>query len=418
MALDDLLTPRLVELGKIKIGTLGQERRSQSGGTYRMPQKLDHFTITTMNRDAGGLLEEDAALMQQLAAEHGSPDGHLREIPVALLSDDDDDNLQCAFVAYNGKTCGARSDGRTLTTFVDFKTGRKLAEPKSLPWDASYLALKNNKGGPLFKKHTVLNCVISAQHARWGGVYKFRTTSAITGDQLLGSLRHIKALTGGVVSGLPLRLVVRPMQVSPNGTTTTVYVVHLELRGPDLQAIQQKALELAQFRLQNRQQVLEAQRGLKRLIVMPGEEREIEAEDVRQEFHPDDNGESFPAAAEDDQSTLLDDPIEAEFTTSDSDPSPDLESPPVEREPGDDADADVDFTGPQQAASDHDVREGETVPNWHKRIAGEINATDDPVTLAAIKAAIMRQKDAGSVAPARIAALLSLVEQQEALCPQ
>ena len=48
--LSDLIKPRLPELGKIKIGGLGQERQARSGGTYRQPVKDDHFTIKNLHR--------------------------------------------------------------------------------------------------------------------------------------------------------------------------------------------------------------------------------------------------------------------------------------------------------------------------------------------------------------------------------
>jgi hypothetical protein len=303
-----MLKPRLVELGKIKIGTLGEKKTTAQGKEYRIPKKLDHFIITTMNRDKEGLLQRDDELMAQLMKDSNSQDGHLREIPIALLSDEENDILQCAWVYYNGKTCLARSDGHTLTKFADLATGRALKEPQELPWRPELAEQTNAKGVRIFKKHTVLNCVVAAGSARWGGVYKFRTTSVISADQLLG---------------MPLRLVVRPMQVAPEGKVTTVHVVHLELRGPDLQAIQQKALELAQFQLANRQRLLTVQRDMRKLLVAPGEESPIEAADIQQEFQPDepeDDAVTLPETT--DSLTLVrdGDAIDAEFTVHDEQP--------------------------------------------------------------------------------------------------
>ena len=48
-------------------------------------------------------------------------------------------------------------------------------------------------------------------------VYKFRTTSRISASQLVGSLVQLQQLTGGVLRGLPLQLVVRPIRVTPDG---------------------------------------------------------------------------------------------------------------------------------------------------------------------------------------------------------
>ena len=51
MALADLLDITFVEIGKIKIGGKGAAKQSRSGGTYRTPEKYDHFVITTLFRD-------------------------------------------------------------------------------------------------------------------------------------------------------------------------------------------------------------------------------------------------------------------------------------------------------------------------------------------------------------------------------
>lgn len=404
--LDDLLTPRIVELGKIKIGTLSETARtSKSGNAWRPPVKLDHFIITTMNRNASGLLEPDTVLMQQLAEEGcAGPDGKLREIPVALLSDDEEDVLQCAYVYYGGKKCWARSDGKTLTKYADLKTGAMLPEPIELPWDDKYLDLKGKTGAPLFKKHTVFNCVVSASNARWGGVYKFRTTSAITGDQLLGSLRYIKSLTGGVLSGMPLRLVVRPIQVAPEGKATTVYVVHLELRGDDLHAIQKKALELAQFRLAHREQLAGVQRGLRRLIVHPGAESPDEASDIQQEFAPDANGHDQEP---DSPSTLLDDDPIVDVEPESGDGESSLLDEPSHREPGDEPD--------EPSAADIALRDGESIPDWHKRMLEKIDAAESGDQLDAIRTYVEQQRDAAAIPKARAAALLAAIEQQATL---
>lgn len=297
--------PRMTELGKIKIGGLGQERTSAKGGTYRQPVKFDHFVITTMHRDKAGRLIPDTELMKQLAAEYGSePDNDaategvlvlangnkrvLRQIPVQVLSNEPDDIQQTAYVWYGGKSCAARSDGDTVTWFNDPTTGRKLQEPKAEPWDDKYLELEDSRGNKLFKTHTVFNCVVAAKEARFGGVYKLRTTSVITGGQLYASMLELRTRTFGVLMGLPLRLVVRPMLVSPKGETTTVYVVHLELHGESLAAIQQQALGQMKVFAENRDQIAVVQAQYKRLLAPPGHESEPQdIADINMEFQPE-----------------------------------------------------------------------------------------------------------------------------------
>lgn len=292
--------PRMTELGKIKIGGKGKEMTSRSGSTWRAPVKLDHFVITTMHRTHAGDLEADSGLMQQLEAKYGSP---LRQIPVQVLSNDIEDIMQAAYVWYGGRTVGARSDGRVVTWFNDPHTGKRLPEPREEPWNDDMLELKDTRNVRLFKLHTVFNCVIASEEARFGGVYKFRTTSVISGRQLYSSLIEVQARTFGVLMGLPLRLVVRPMQVAPEGKPTTVYVVHLELHGPSLQAIQAQALEQMKAFADNRDQIMLAQTQYRRLLAAPGTEAsQDEVGDINEEFQPEtveDKANEAPPAEDD-----------------------------------------------------------------------------------------------------------------------
>jgi hypothetical protein len=302
--------PMLIELGKIKIGAKQKQVRTSAGGVgWRAPEKHDHFTITTMNRDTTGDLVTDKNLMDQLIAEFGDPDGKLRQIPVRMLSDDLDEVLQAGFVWYGGKSVGARSDGKVVTWLFDHhphRFGQKLAKPVEEKWSDEFLKLKSPKGASLFKLHATLNCVIAARQAKFGGVYKFRTTSIISFRQLCGSLLHVSKLTGGILAGMPLVLVLRPIQVSPGGKVSTVYVVHAELRGADLGELQQQALLISQSRVKQFAQVLEDKRAYQKLLMAPGTESAAEAADIADEFVPD--GPVVETIAENVSYSLIDGP--------------------------------------------------------------------------------------------------------------
>lgn len=285
MSLFDVIRPRVCEIGKIKIGRKSsQERKSASGGTWRAPEKLDHFVVTTMNRDKNGDYLPDATLMESLS-EFQDADGKLRELPVMVLSNDAEEILQSRYEWYVGKRIAAWSDGVTLYKKYDGKTWHEA--PVESEWDPEKAKAKDSKGNRYFKLHTTLRVVIAAPKARWGGHYLFRTTSDISAQQLLGSLTHIASLTGGILRGLPLRLVVRPMQVSPDGKTTTVFVVHLDLLGPDLTAIQKQALERARFELENRHQLQKAQVEYRKLLAIAAHEPPADQADIAEEFHPE-----------------------------------------------------------------------------------------------------------------------------------
>lgn len=272
------ITPRLAELGKIRIGKKdSQERQSKGGGSWRAPQKLDHFLVTGCGRDAKGDLKVDAKLMDRLAREFGDEDGKLRQIPISLLSDDVDEVVTAAYCRYDGRALTARCDGETCT-WLRNKDGQAIV--KAVPCTGEH------EQKP-WKLHATLACVIASGEASWGGVYKFRTTSRITVDQLYGSLLHLQSLTGGILQGVPLRLVVRPIEVTPEGKATTVYVVHIELRGVDLNAVQQQALQMAQIRIANERQLRSVRTEYLKLLRAPGEdEDDDEQADVAEEFDP------------------------------------------------------------------------------------------------------------------------------------
>lgn len=282
-----MLNPRICELGKIKIGGKSQqERQSRGGGTWRAPVKFDHFVVTTMQRSPDGDLAADTDLMAQLAREgYADPDGHLRRLPIQLLSNEIPDVLAVTYLRYRGKKIEAKSDGVKVWRYLDKHNGEPLATPEVSDWKPEYADAKDPKGQPLFKLHSTLSCVIASASARWGGVYKFRTTSRISADQMLSTLTALKGLCNGVLMGLPLNLVVTPRTVSPNGQTGTVYVVHVELRGGDMQAVMAKARDVAQFQLDNSAQIRRTQAEYRKLLAAPEPLEETEA--AAEEFHPE-----------------------------------------------------------------------------------------------------------------------------------
>jgi len=310
VGLFDVVSPQVCELGKIKIGGKGPV---QQGKNWRAPKKWDHFVVTTMSRDAAGDLMPDVDLMKALVAQGyaDEKDGKIRRLPVSLLSNNIEDVIQASYVWYNGKKVAARSDGVTLTKFHDGKN--PIVPPVEVPWDASFLDKVDGKGNKYFKMHLTFNCIVRVKNARWGGVYKLRTTSVITASKLLGSLLEIKNLMSGVLRGLPLELVLTPVQVSPNGQTSTVYVCHCELVGEDLMELQQAATIRAQHELANAKEIKQAQLQYRKLITAPGfDESPEEQADVASEFAADDETNrqastvSTPAKVQENSDPLLD----------------------------------------------------------------------------------------------------------------
>jgi hypothetical protein len=211
------LRPTLAEAGKIKIGGLSS-KKTRSG--HRLPEKHDSFTVTTTQRDEKGDLIQDARIMEALGE---SP----KEIPIVVHSDRIEEIFPTRYARYQGRALACSGDGETATD----KHGELLGCP------CEHLAKKRCKpSGTLY-------CSLALPgHAVAGAVHKWRTTSMISIQQMIGSLQHIEQMVG-VLRGIPLTLRMGPIQVSPGGTETTVYVCWVELRAADVYAVQQQALE-------------------------------------------------------------------------------------------------------------------------------------------------------------------------------
>lgn len=287
-----MVAPRTVEVGKVKIGGLGSARPKKSGGTFRMPVKYDHFVITTLVRNETGDLAQDGDLMAELAADgYADADGKLRALPIILLSDNLEDSMMSSYLWYSGKKMIARSDGSQVTKFYDPKTLARLPEPIVSDWEDRFRLLKDSKtGAPLFKLHTTFNFIIANDKARWGGVYKFRTTSRISAEQLYGSLLQISQMTCGFLRGVPLLLRIRPMVVTPQGqdAPVTVYVVYCDIAARSMLQIRQQALQIAEADVKAGSRMKQLLLEYRRTLKPPGyDETEQETADIQEEFQPD-----------------------------------------------------------------------------------------------------------------------------------
>ena len=290
MFLIDKLRPRTVETGKIKLGGKGAERPTKSGGKFRLPVKYDHFVITGLNRDAAGNLAPDMALMASLAEEgYADPDGKLRQIPVVFLSNDIHDIIQSAWLWYGGKKIIGKSDGETVWWYANpQKPEERYEQPRQAKWEQRYEGATDPKGNRLFKLNTTLNCIIASKQANWGGVYKLRTTSQISAEQLVGSIRQLSMLCGGHIKGVPFRLRMRPMAVTPNGQPSTVYVVHVDMPAETMLEVRERALKIAAMEAQMGDKLKQFEIAYKASIQVPGDgESETEQADIQEEFYPD-----------------------------------------------------------------------------------------------------------------------------------
>ena len=273
------LIPSYAEIGKLKLGGLGQERQSKSGGTYRQPVKYDSFVVTKPYRNATGDLTPDKEMMDALRKD---ADGKLRSIPIVLHSDEIDDCFLTSYARYSGKKLHCSGDGEKAVRWelVKDKDGKaaKTGKNKEMACPCAFLDDKS------CKPHAILYCSIRIPGmAVAGGIHTFRTTSIITIQRIVGSLLQIKKAVG-LLQGLPLWIVVLPIPTN-NGT---VYCAHIELRATDIVEAQKTALAAAQMRAGLLGEVAELNKSYRAMLKAPAsvDEPEEEQEAIADEFHP------------------------------------------------------------------------------------------------------------------------------------
>lgn len=220
------LPSQLNEVGKIKIGMKGETVRSSGGKEFKRPQKLDHFILTTTEKDEAGNYIQDAALMDELKKDATlvNNNGDLIRIPIRLLYDSTELNFPTRYVSYNGGKLSCYGDGEQ--SFKRIKNN--FTEPCSCPCprlDGSYT------GKDKCKATGALTCVIDGSEL-FGQAHKFRTTSINSVKGIMGGIKLIQTATKGRIAGLPLMLTVNAKTtVTPQGHNTTVYVVSLCYHG-------------------------------------------------------------------------------------------------------------------------------------------------------------------------------------------
>lgn len=216
-------------IGRIAIGHITER------GGKRLPERDDHFTITTQVQGRDGWMQHplQASLVQTAAS------GKLRAIPVRLLFNDPQLNLRAAYSAFD------RSTGRALCTGDGSSARRQsLSGVQSLPCAGpeacEFAALQGCK---LFGR---LNVQIDGQDDALGS-FIFRTTGYNSVRTLAARLTYFNAISAGHARYLPLTLRLRAKSTTQS-RRTPVYYVDLTLReGIDLkeavQQAQQEAIE-------------------------------------------------------------------------------------------------------------------------------------------------------------------------------
>ncbi|MCY1172822.1 hypothetical protein D9M73_129660 [compost metagenome] len=201
------LTPPIV--GRISIGKVVEK------DGLRLPEKDDEFTITSQVQNREGWVNHplDKSLRK-------TPETKLRSIPIRLMFDDPDLSLRANYTLFDRKTGRQMCVGNGET--CKRLTGEGL---KSLPCptpDACELAI-----GGHCKPYGRLNVRIGDEDEL--GSFIFRTTGYNSIRTLSTRLKYFHAVSGGLLSTLPLELRLRGKSTSQS-YRTPIYYVDLTVR--------------------------------------------------------------------------------------------------------------------------------------------------------------------------------------------
>lgn len=243
----------------------GKLMTSRKGTQFRPPAKLDHFLVTTTEKDANGDLIPDQTIMDSIG-------DNCTEIPVMLLYDRPELNFLTSYAYYDSAKCKCRGNGEVAVNADGLAIP---CDPQTCP-DA--IAKRCKPNGIL--------SVMLIDAPRVGGVYKFRTTSWNTIRNVLSSIELIRSLTDGVLAGLPLIMKLQPKTTLIPGTqkTTTIYMVNLEYRG-SITDLLDRARVRAQEREKMQDTIAAIEERAKAQLQLP--ESGEECQDVQEEFYPE-----------------------------------------------------------------------------------------------------------------------------------
>jgi len=276
------LCPGLIERGKIKIGRKGKEKTSAQGNKFQVPEKLDHFLVTTTEKDDTNNYVRDEEIHKVLGEKP-------TRIPVRLLYDAIDLNFQCRYACFRGTTAWCVGDGECATRM----TAQKTTEEVPCPCER---IKPDYKESDKCKVNGVLSVIIDGV-AGVGGVWKFRTTGWNSTVGILSSLALIKRISGGPLAGLPLMMTLNPKTtINPqNKKAVKVWVVGLEYKGT-IDNLKKHGLQIAMENKETQLKIENVEVEARKILGYDPVGLQVEAEDVAHEYYPEE--EAVPEAVD------------------------------------------------------------------------------------------------------------------------
>lgn len=259
-----LLKPRPQELGKIKIGGVGEKRRAQSGREYQLPVKYDHFVVTTRHRGPDGNFLKDEQIHSKLPE-------NPTELPGILMYPTPEENFHAEMVQYDGRTKVVTCDGEERT---DIRRATCMACPR----------LKDPDFDCGCKPYMRLH--IQLWDSPMMGYHVFRSTGWETTNNIQTALREIHDRFGTLYHA-PVKLVLYPASVNyeegGKAKTSEAFMVGLVLASSMEQVSQQMV---------NAKRLMETTRhelkALSGQVLEEQAKRDVEeAEEIAKEYFPD-----------------------------------------------------------------------------------------------------------------------------------
>lgn len=262
------MTPRLAEVGKIKIG----EKSKKLVRGHLLPKKWDHFEIATLLKDDAGRLVMDGKMNEIIGEKCTSLD-------ICLCYDDLAMNMPTSYSWFAQSKLVCMGNGQTAMRKKEDGSEEKITcNPKECN------AYKLNKCNPYGRLSVIL-----ASANRIGGVYVLRTRGWNTIRNVLSSMAFIRKEAGGVLAGLPLRMILLPMTVTPRdvGHNVKIYAVNIEYPGT-LSELKQAGVEEMERRLKLGINMKQTEARYRESVKeRMKEEAEEEAKDIAAEFAPE-----------------------------------------------------------------------------------------------------------------------------------
>ena len=219
------ITPPI--LGRISIGKVVEKNGK------RLPEKDDQFTITSQIQSKEGWIKHP--LDEQLRSK--APNQKLRTIPVRMIFNDPELNLRAEYTLFDRQTGRPVCIGNGET--CQRQTNQGIEQHPCPSPDLCPLA----QGG-LCKPYGRL--YVNLDDADEFGTFIFRTTGFNSIRTLAARLRYYYAASNGLLSCLPLQLILRGKSTTQS-YRTPVYYVDLTLRdGVHLQEAIHTAKEIDQ----------------------------------------------------------------------------------------------------------------------------------------------------------------------------